>query len=76
MERRERVEGYERNYSGGGTQASKLKRILKGKVRDKTFGKYGDLREVQEEKEVQECKARHNKKNNRWAVRRKENKSS
>ena len=35
-----------------------LKTILAGEIRDKTFGKYGEVKKVQEEKEVQECEAR------------------
>ena len=39
-----------------------LKRILGGEVRDKTIGKYGELKEAQEEKKVRECGARHKQK--------------
>ena len=57
------------------SRADMLKRILGGK-RDKTFEKYGELKEVQEEKEVREHEARHNQKNNHWLENRKEIESS
>ena len=43
-----------------GLRAGMLKRILGGKVGDKTLGKYRELREVDEEKEVRESQSRHN----------------
>ena len=42
--------------------AGMLNRILGGEVLDKTIGKYGELKEVREEKEVRECGARHKQK--------------
>ena len=45
-----------------------------GEVRDKTFGKYGEMKEVQEEKEVRGCGARDKK--YRWRGNRKESNSS
>ena len=71
--REERVEGSGRKYAGGGT-TNKLKRILR-EVRDKTFGKYGELKEVQKEKEVRGCGTGHKKKI-RWRENRKGSKSS
>ena len=56
-----RVEGCKRKYVGKEI-SSKLKRILGGKVRDKTFGKYGKLKEMQVEKEIRRCEARHRQK--------------
>ena len=39
-----------------------LNRNLRGEVRDKTNGKYRELKKVQEEKEVQVCETRHGQK--------------
>ena len=36
-----------------------LNRTLGGEMRDKTIGKYGELKKVQEEKEIRECGARY-----------------
>ena len=47
-------------------RASMLNSILGGEVRDKTIGKYGEMKEVQEDKEVGKCGARHKQKDNRW----------
>ena len=38
--------------------------------------KYGELKEVREEKEVRECGTRHKQSNNNWRGNRKESKSS
>ena len=51
-------------YAGGKPRASMLKSILGRKARDSTFGKYGEVKEVQEENEICDCGARHNQKNN------------
>ena len=45
------------------------------KIVGQIFGKYRELEKMQKEKEVQECRARHNQKNNRWLGNRKESKS-
>ena len=55
-----------RKYARGGPLAGMLNKILGGELRDKTIGKYGELKEVLEEKEVRECGTRHKQKNNRW----------
>ena len=64
---KERVEACGRNYTWGGT-SSKFKKILGGKVRDKLFEKYGELKEcrelkeAREEKQVRGFEARHKQK--------------
>ena len=62
-------------FAGGGTWSEHVQQDF-GRRSAGQHGKYGELKEVREEKEIRECGTKHKQNNNRWRGKRKESKSS